>query len=54
MKKDFRNSDTPSILQKSSSVHEHLRIHANPKFDKNTYLLNQIKLRSITLWKKPK
>lgn len=54
MKKDFRSSDTPAIIHKSNSVHEHLRIHANPNFDKTTYLLNQIKLRSSSLWKKPK
>ncbi|CAD8140900.1 unnamed protein product [Paramecium pentaurelia] len=53
-RKDIRYSNTPTVLQKSSSVHEQIRIHANGKFDKTTYLLNQIKLRSTNVWKKTK
>ncbi|CAD8132239.1 unnamed protein product [Paramecium octaurelia] len=53
-RKDMRYSNTPTVLQKSSSVHEQVRIHANGKFDKTTYLLNQIKLRSTNVWKKTK
>ncbi|CAK84816.1 unnamed protein product (macronuclear) [Paramecium tetraurelia] len=53
-RKDLRYSNTPTVLQKSSSVHEQIRIHANGKFDKTTYLLNQIKLRSTNVWKKTK
>lgn len=54
MKKDFRQSNTSTILQKSNSVHEHIRIHATGKFDKTNYLLSHIRMRSTSLWKKTK
>lgn len=54
MKKDFRQSNTSTILQKSNSVHENIRIHATGKFDKTNYLLSHIRMRSTSLWKKTK
>ncbi|CAD8140861.1 unnamed protein product [Paramecium octaurelia] len=54
MKKDFRQSNTSTVLQKSNSMHEHTRIHATGKFDKTNYLLSHIRMRSTSLWKKTK
>ncbi|CAD8057741.1 unnamed protein product [Paramecium sonneborni] len=54
IRKNIRYSNTPTVLQKSNSIHEQIRIHANPKFDKTIFLLNQIKLRSTNIWKKTK